>query len=56
MFIEKTFGFALALVDYKLRFKVESPIEGLPKEYFIILFVYVFTNAISVMFNASSVS
>jgi hypothetical protein len=51
MLIKKTFGFTLALINYKLKFKVELLIKGLLKEYFIILFAYAFTNAISVIFN-----
>jgi hypothetical protein len=51
--MKETFSFAFALIDYKLKFKFTSLIEGLPDEYFIILFASAFTNTISVMFNAS---
>jgi hypothetical protein len=51
MLIKKTFSFAFTLINYKLRFKIKSLIEGLLKEYFIILFAYAFANAISVIFN-----
>jgi hypothetical protein len=53
-FIHKTFNFELAPADCELGFTVDSPSDELPKEYFEISSVSVFSNTISVMVNSPS--